>query len=83
MFQVEKSTNVVEIPNVSPRVFKAILSYIYRGIVHEFLDLNETVSMMDFAIQYNLMHLQALCENRLAILLNTKNALLINTLSQS
>ncbi len=77
MFKVdmkEKSTNVVKIPNVSPRVFKAVLSYIYRGQVNEFLDLDETVSMMDFATQYDLKHLQALCENRLALLLNTENA---------
>ncbi len=77
MFKVEmkeKNTNVVEIPNVSPRVFKSVLSYIYKGQVNEFLDLDETVSMMDFALEYDLKHLQALCENRLAILLNTENA---------
>ncbi len=77
MFQIntkEKSTNIVEIPDVSPKVFKTVLSYIYTGRVNDLLSLEETISMMNTAGKYNLEHLKALCENRLAILLNAMNA---------
>ena len=77
MFQInmkEKSTNIVEIPDVSPKVFKTVLSYIYTGQVNNHLSLEETISMLNTAGKYNLEHLKALCENRLAILLNATNA---------
>ena len=77
MFQAdmkEKSTNVVKIPNINPGLFKVVLSYIHTGQVSKDLCLEETISMMDIACQYELNHLKALCENRLAIYLDTKNA---------
>ncbi len=77
MFQIdmkEKSTNIVEIPDVSPKVFKTVLSYIYTGKVNKFLSLEDTISMMNTAGKYNLDHLKALCENRLATLLCKTNA---------
>ncbi len=77
MFQIdmiEKSTNIVEIPDVSPEVFKTVLSYIYTGQVNKFLSLEETISMMITAGKYNLDHLKGLCENRLPISLNITNA---------
>ena len=63
MFQIdmiEKSTNIVEIPDVSPEVFKTVLSYIYTGQVNKFLSLEETISMMITAGKYNLDHLKGL-----------------------
>ncbi len=77
MFQIdmkEKRTNTVEIPDISPNLFKRVLSYIYTGKVNELLSLEDTISMMNTAGKYNLDHLKALCENRLATLLSKTNA---------
>ncbi len=55
-------------------MFKSVLSYIYTGQVNYVLLLEQAVSMMITAGKYNLDHLKALCENRLAVLLTAKNA---------
>ncbi len=55
-------------------MFKSVLSYIYTGQVNYVLSLEQAVSMMITAGKYNLDHLKALCENRLAVLLTAKNA---------
>ncbi len=70
-----KSTNTVEIPDVSPKVFKTVLSYIYTGKVKKFLPLYRGYNINDdHCRQVQPWSLERPLENRLAISLNITNA---------
>ena len=69
----EKETSTVVIPDISPDVFKEILSFVYTGKLNSVsADLAEEVLIA--ADKYQLVRLKALCENLLNLHLNVKGA---------
>jgi hypothetical protein len=62
--------------NLSKKVFSALLEYLYTGELQpKITRLNDLVELMIASDEYNLVHLKAICEQRLQSYLNKENCL--------
>eukprot|EP00088_Acartia_fossae_P005748 TRINITY_DN12594_c0_g1_i1.p1 TRINITY_DN12594_c0_g1~~TRINITY_DN12594_c0_g1_i1.p1 ORF type:complete len:426 (-),score=56.56 TRINITY_DN12594_c0_g1_i1:105-1382(-) len=71
----EKATKKINLENIEPDIFKAILMYMYGGEIINFDDQDKASRILKAADQYELLDLKRRCEKNLCSHLTIKNCL--------
>ncbi|XP_023326496.1 speckle-type POZ protein B isoform X2 [Eurytemora carolleeae] len=71
----EKATKQINLVDIDPDIFKALLMYIYGGKITNFHDHDKSSKILKAADQYGLLGLKRRCEESLCSSLNIQNCL--------
>ena len=71
----EKASKQINLVDIDPEIFKALLMYIYGGVITNFHDHDKTSKILKAADQYGLLDLKRKCEKSLCNSLNINNCL--------